>query len=153
MPAPRPSLTRGQRMEVLSVLKRTGGLPVRPLSTRMGMSYMGVKQYCLELEKKGFLETWRQPRGVGGTLGALLTGVFATLEVNSNLPTNLKDVVGKSLVGEQLKAMFVTVVLSVVATAIIAVVLKATIGLRVDEEIESNGLDISEHGEEGYHPA
>ena len=90
---------------------------------------------------------------VGGTLGALLTGVFATLEVNSNLPTNLKDVVGKSLVGEQLKAMFVTVVLSVVATAIIAVVLKATIGLRVDEEIESNGLDISEHGEEGYHPA
>ncbi len=52
-------------MEVLSVLKRTGGLPVRPLSERMGMSYMGVKQYCLELEKKGFLETWRQPRGVG----------------------------------------------------------------------------------------
>jgi predicted ArsR family transcriptional regulator len=52
-------------MEVLSVLKRTGGLPVRPLSTRMGMSYMGVKQYCLELEKKGFLETWRQPRGKG----------------------------------------------------------------------------------------
>ncbi len=52
-------------MEVLSVLKRTGGLPVRPLSERMGMSYMGVKQYCLELQKKGFLETWRQPRGVG----------------------------------------------------------------------------------------
>jgi predicted ArsR family transcriptional regulator len=65
MPTPRPSLTRGQRMEVLSLLKRTGGLPVRPLSTRMGMSYMGVKQYCLELEKKGFLETWRQPRGKG----------------------------------------------------------------------------------------
>jgi len=65
MPTPRPSLTRGQRMEVLSVLKRTGGLPVRPLSTRMGMSYMGVKQYCLELEKKGFIETWRQPRGKG----------------------------------------------------------------------------------------
>ena len=65
MPTPRPSLTRGQRLEVLSVLKRAGGLPVRPLSARMGMSYMGVKQYCLELEKKGFLETWRQPRGVG----------------------------------------------------------------------------------------
>lgn len=65
MPTPRPSLTRGQRMEVLSVLKRTGGLPVRPLSARMGMSYMGVKQYCLELEKKGFLETWRQPRSKG----------------------------------------------------------------------------------------
>lgn len=62
---PIPPLTRGQRMEVLSVLKRTGGLPVRPLAVRMGMSYMGVKQYCLELEKNGFLETWRQPRGVG----------------------------------------------------------------------------------------
>jgi predicted ArsR family transcriptional regulator len=68
MATPRLSLTRGQRMEVLSVLKRTGGLPVRPLSARMGMSYMGVKQYCLELERKGFLETWRQPRkkGQGG---------------------------------------------------------------------------------------
>jgi predicted ArsR family transcriptional regulator len=65
MSAPRLTLTRGQRMEVLSILKRTGGLPVRPLSARMGMSYMGVKQYCLELEKKGFLETWRQPRGAG----------------------------------------------------------------------------------------
>ena len=90
---------------------------------------------------------------VGGTLGALLTGFFATLEVNSNLPTNLKDVVGKTLVSQQLKAMLITVVLSVVATAVIATILKATIGLRVDEEIESNGLDISEHGEEGYHPA
>ncbi len=90
---------------------------------------------------------------VGGSLGALLTGVFATLEVNSNLPTNLKDVVGKTLVGEQLKAMLVTVVLSVVATTVIALALKHTMGLRVDEEIESNGLDISEHGEEGYHPA
>ena len=90
---------------------------------------------------------------VGGTLGALLTGFLATLEVNSNLTTNLKDVVGKTLVGEQLKAMLVTVVLSVAATAVIALLLKATIGLRVDEEIESTGLDISEHGEEGYHPA
>jgi ammonium transporter, Amt family len=90
---------------------------------------------------------------VGGSLGALLTGFFATLEINSNLPTNLKDVVGKTLVGEQLKAMLVTVILSVVATAIIATLLKVTIGLRVDEEIESTGLDISEHGEEGYHPA
>ena len=90
---------------------------------------------------------------VGGTLGALMTGFLATLDVNSNLSTNLKDVVGKSLVGEQLKAMLVTILLSVVATAVIALLLKVSIGLRVDEEIESNGLDISEHGEEGYHPA
>lgn len=64
-PQPTPPLSRGQRMEVLAMLKRTGGLAVRGLADRMGMSYMGVKQYCLELEKQGFLEVHRQPRGEG----------------------------------------------------------------------------------------
>lgn len=47
------------------MLKRTGGLAVRALADRMGMSYMGVKQYCLELERQGFLEVRRQPVGSG----------------------------------------------------------------------------------------
>ncbi len=47
------------------MLKRTGGLAVRALAQRMSMSYMGVKQYCLELERQGFLEVRRQPRGEG----------------------------------------------------------------------------------------
>jgi Amt family ammonium transporter len=84
--------------------------------------------------------------GVGGTLGALMTGILADERVNSAV-TNVKS----GLVGAQLKAIFVTVILSVVATAIIAFIVKATIGLRVDEEVETVGLDLAEHGEEGYH--
>ena len=87
---------------------------------------------------------------VGGTLGALLTGIFATASVNGNLTTNLKDIVGHSLWLEQLKAMGLTVILSVVSTVIIAYVIKATIGLRPDLEDEQTGLDLTDHGEEGY---
>ena len=87
---------------------------------------------------------------VGGTLGAIMTGVLATVDANANLATNLKDIVGKTLLTEQFKAIGITLVLSLVATAVIAYVLKATIGLRPTEEDESRGLDISDHGEEGY---
>ncbi|MBS0659426.1 MAG: ammonium transporter, partial [Verrucomicrobia bacterium] len=88
---------------------------------------------------------------VGGTLGAILTGLLATPEVNANLATNLKDIVGKTLIFEQLKAVGLTLLLSVAATAIIAYALKFTLGLRPSEEVEFGGLDIAEHGEEGYH--
>ena len=57
---------------------------------------------------------------VGGTLGAFLTGVLATVDVNANLALNLKDIVGKTLVAEQCKAIALTLVLSVVGTAVIA---------------------------------
>ena len=87
---------------------------------------------------------------VGGTLGAFMTGLLATADVNANLATNLKDIVGKSLWIEQLKAIGVTIVLAVVMTAIIAFVVRAVIGLRPDEDQETTGLDLVEHGEEGY---
>ena len=87
---------------------------------------------------------------VGGTLGAFITGVFATATVNGNLNTNLKDVVGKTLWLEQLKAIGLTLVLSVVSTVIIAYIVKAIIGLRPTPEGEQEGLDLSDHGEEGY---
>ncbi|HXU60357.1 MAG TPA: ammonium transporter [Polyangia bacterium] len=90
--------------------------------------------------------------GVGGTLGALLTGFFATPEVNGNLNTNLAGVVGKTLWLEQLKAMGFTVLLSVVATTVIAYAIKAVIGLRPALEDEERGLDEVDHGEVGYHP-
>jgi Amt family ammonium transporter len=85
------------------------------------------------------------------TLGALLTGFLATHEANANLALNLKDIVGSSLWIEQLKAMGLTIGLSVVATVIIAYVVKALVGLRPDEEDEVTGLDYAEHGEQGYH--
>lgn len=90
---------------------------------------------------------------VGGTLGALLTGFLATPSVNGNLNTNLKDIVGKSLWLEQIKAIGVTLALAIVATVIIAYVVKAIVGLRPSEEVEVAGLDLAEHGEEGYHQA
>jgi Amt family ammonium transporter len=87
---------------------------------------------------------------VGGTLGALLTGFLATHEVNGNLATNLKDVVGHSLWLEQLKAIGLTLALSVISTVVLAFIVKAVIGLRPTPEVERSGLDINEHGEEGY---
>jgi ammonium transporter, Amt family len=83
--------------------------------------------------------------GVGGTLGAILTGVFADESVNSVVGP-LKD----GLVIEQLKAVALTIVWSVVATAIIAYAIKAVMDIRVSPEVERQGLDINEHGEEGY---
>jgi len=92
---------------------------------------------------------------IGGTLGALMTGMLARNSVNSNLATNLKDYVkdtcSQPLVFEQLKAIGITIALAVVGTAILAFVVKLIIGLRVSEEVERAGLDESEHGEAGYH--
>lgn len=89
--------------------------------------------------------------GVGGTLGALMTGFLATSKANPNLDLNLKDIVGKTLWLEQVKAIAFTVVLAVVATVVIAYIVKAIVGLRPTEETEMQGLDLVEHGEEGYH--
>jgi ammonium transporter, Amt family len=89
--------------------------------------------------------------GVGGTIGALLAGVFADPAVNPNLNLNLKDLVGTTLWLEQLKAMGFTIVLSVVATTALAFAVKAIVGLRPSIEDEETGLDLSDHGERGYH--
>lgn len=89
---------------------------------------------------------------VGGTLGAFMTGLLATPEVNANLNTNLKDIIaGHKLWIEQLKAIGVTLCLAVVMTTVIAYIVKAIIGLRVSEDVETAGLDLVEHGEEAYH--
>jgi Amt family ammonium transporter len=87
---------------------------------------------------------------IGGTLGAFLTGILATPDVNPNLLTNLKDIVGKTLWMEQLKAIGITLALAVVGTTVIALLLKGIIGLRSAAEVEVQGLDLPEHGEAGY---
>jgi len=88
---------------------------------------------------------------VGGTLGAFITGIFASSEVNPNLDTNLKDIVGHTLWLEQLKAMGLTLVLSIVGTIVLANIVKAIVGLRPSQEDEETGLDLTDHGERGYH--
>jgi ammonium transporter, Amt family len=86
--------------------------------------------------------------GVGGTLGALMTGILADEKVNS-----VVGGVKQGLVLSQIKAILVTLLLSVVATTIIAFIVKAIVGLRPSDEVETAGLDLAEHGEEGYHGA
>jgi Amt family ammonium transporter len=88
--------------------------------------------------------------GIGGTMGAILTGVFADEKVNAVLGKGGMDLL-PGLLGNQLKAVALTIVWSVVATAILAYIVKFTIGLRPSEEDERTGLDLAEHGEEGYH--
>ncbi len=56
---------RTQRLEILNTLKRTRGLSVNELVDRMKMSYMGIKQHCLTLERDGYLDTWRRPQKMG----------------------------------------------------------------------------------------
>lgn len=82
---------------------------------------------------------------VGGTVGAILTGVLATDTVNPGIADLLPG-----LLGAQIKAVVITIVWSVIATAIIAYAIKYTIGLRPSPEVERGGMDINEHGEEGY---
>jgi Amt family ammonium transporter len=86
--------------------------------------------------------------GIGGTIGAILTGVFADPAINE---------AGKGLlygnpiqVWIQIKAVAVTLLYSGVMTFIIFMVLKAVVGIRADAEEEYVGLDESQHGEKAY---
>src|SRR4026209_5805 len=56
---------RTQRLDIIKSLKRTKGMSVNELVERMGMSYMGIKQHCITLERDGYLDTWRRPQKMG----------------------------------------------------------------------------------------
>jgi Amt family ammonium transporter len=95
--------------------------------------------------------------GVGGTLGAILTGVFATNSVNSAL----KDSAGKALplglvdgngtqVLNQIIGSAIAIALGIVGTIVILKVVDMVIGIRADAKEEQVGLDLSMHGEEAY---
>jgi predicted ArsR family transcriptional regulator len=56
---------KSQRLQIINRLKRTNGLSVKEIAALLKMSYMGVKQHCLELEKNGYLDTWRRPQPLG----------------------------------------------------------------------------------------
>lgn len=95
--------------------------------------------------------------GAGGTLGAILTGVFATNAINDAL----KDSAGKPLplgavdgnvmqIANQAAGVAISVGLAVVGTLVILKVCDLLVGVRVAPEQEIDGLDLSMHGEEGY---
>ena len=86
--------------------------------------------------------------GIGGTIGAILTGVFASSQVNPSV-SGLIEGNTEAVIG-QIVSVIVTVVYAGVVSLVILKILDKTMGLRVDEESETRGLDLSEHGEEGY---
>ena len=89
---------------------------------------------------------------VGGLVGSLMIGLFADAEYfGAEHMSGLFYGGGFRLLGEQAIANGVTIVYSAVVTALILLALKATVGLRVSEEEENVGLDISEHAETAYH--
>jgi len=100
------------------------------------------------------LDAWGV-HGIGGMTGAIMTGMFARQAANPNLATNLSKYVTDNIfqpqLVEQLKTVGVTLLLVFVGTIVCALITKVLVGLRVSEEVEMSGLDIPEHGEEGYH--
>jgi Amt family ammonium transporter len=85
--------------------------------------------------------------GIGGTIGALATALLMNAQAN---PTG-GALIEKGLLKGQLLAMVACIALSLLMTWIIAKFIAATIGLRASEEAEAQGLDIADHGEEGYY--
>jgi ammonium transporter, Amt family len=96
--------------------------------------------------------------GAGGTLGALLTGIFASSAVNpifkdaqgNTLPSGMIEGNVHQLLN-QCVGVAISWILAIVGTLIILKIVDVTIGLRVSEEAEIQGLDLSQHGEEGYY--
>jgi Amt family ammonium transporter len=95
--------------------------------------------------------------GTGGTIGAILTGVFATRAINpifkdgagNPLPVGLVDGNGGQILN-QLIGVGITIALAVIGSFILLKLVDMLIGLRVTEEEEIRGLDLSQHGEGGY---
>jgi len=91
--------------------------------------------------------------GAGGTLGALLTGLFATRAINaiygSGVPTGAIDGHWGQVLN-QLAGVGIAWGISIVGTLILLFVVDKVIGLRVSPEQEAAGLDLTQHGEEGY---
>jgi len=95
--------------------------------------------------------------GAGGTLGAILTGIFASSAINPIF----KDAAGNPLpsgglegnwhqLGNQFAGIAIAWIISIVGTLVLLKLVDLTIGLRVSNAAETEGLDISQHGEEGY---
>lgn len=58
-------MANSPKYQILAEIKRSQGLSVSELCQRVNLSYMGVKQHCVALEKEGYLDTWRRPKGMG----------------------------------------------------------------------------------------
>ena len=96
--------------------------------------------------------------GAGGTIGALLTGIFASSVINpifkdangNVLPSGLFEGNAHQLLN-QFVGVVIAWVLGIVGTLVLLTIVDKVVGLRVTEEQETQGLDLSQHGEEGYY--
>ncbi len=86
----------------------------------------------------------------GTATGTSATGVFASTAANPNLANHLSGLVGAGLWREQAKGIGLTLLVTIVGTAFIALVVQRVIGLRPTIEDEVEGLDLNAHGEEAY---
>jgi Amt family ammonium transporter len=96
--------------------------------------------------------------GAGGTLGALLTGVFASKTVNPLLKDAQGNTIGLGVFDgnahqfvNQFAGVAIAWCLAAAGTLLLLMIVDKTIGLRVSAEDEVAGLDFSQHGEEGYY--
>jgi Amt family ammonium transporter len=135
---------------------------VTPMSALVIGLVAGIGCYWMVSKVKGYLGYDDSldafgVHGVGGTLGALMTGIFATSTINAvytdsqgnALPVGVVD--GNfSQFFNQAAGVLIGWAIAAVGTYIILKVLDSTIGLRVSAEDEISGLDLSQHGEEGY---
>ena len=107
------------------------------------------------------LDAW-SVHGIGGMCGAIMTGMLARTAANPNYGLHINNTSEGHValvtdhwfqpqLIEQLKTVGVTLALVFVGTLFCAFVTKMLVGLRVSEEVEMGGLDLAEHGEEGYH--
>jgi Amt family ammonium transporter len=135
---------------------------VTPMSALLIGLITGVGCYWMVAKVKGYLGYDDSldafgVHGIGGTLGALMTGIFATSAVNAvysdsqgnALPVGAVDGNFSQFLNQAGGAL-IGWVIAAVGTYIILIILDKTIGLRVSAEDEITGLDLSQHGEEGY---
>jgi Amt family ammonium transporter len=135
---------------------------VSPMSALLIGLITGVVCYFMVSKVKGLLKYDDSldafgVHGVGGTLGALMTGIFATGAINvvfidskgGTLPVGLIDGNFHQLLNQG-AGVLISWVIAGVGTYLILKVVDAVIGLRVNPDDEIQGLDLSQHGEEGY---
>ena len=122
-----------------------GAMPAVIIGLVAGAICYGAIELLLKLKVDDALAVWGV-HGMGGTWGALATGLFVGIGYSA-----LPDGVGR---GEQVIIQLVgivgTAIWSFIATSVILLAIKYTIGLRVEENDEQLGLDLTQHGEQSY---
>ncbi len=107
-------IARPHVVDLIMLLKHGTGMSVNELAAALRMSYMGVKQHCLLLEKKGYLDTWRRPKPGGGRpekmyrLTRKMDGLFSTEagDIANEMLVAAQIAVGQKVIEPMLRSIF-----------------------------------------------